>query len=84
MKNVYRLSNFKCCQCKNEYSLFRIQKCVDKFDFAIYLIKFSLTTNYHQIKIVNVGIFKTIFNIRLKKVEYIVMFFQLTNVLVFF
>ena len=35
-------------------------------------------------KIANVDIFKTIFNICLKKFKYIVMFFKLTNVLTIF
>ena len=65
---------------KNEYSLFKIRKCLDKFDFVIYLIKFNLTTKYHQMKTVNVDIFKTVFNIHLKKFEYTVIFFELTNV----
>ena len=65
---------------KNKYSLFKIQKYLDKFDFVIYLIKFNLTTKYHQMKIANVDILKTIFNIRLKQFVYTVMFFELTNV----
>ena len=35
-------------------------------------------------KIANVDILKTIFNIRLKKFEYTVMIFELTNVLIIF
>ena len=69
---------------KNEYSLFKIQKCFDIFDFATHLIKFNLTTKYHQMKIANVDTLKTIFNIRLKKFEYTVMFFEVTNVSVIF
>ena len=78
----YRILNV--VNVKNEYSLFKIQKCFNKFDFAIHLIKFDLTIDYHQMKIGNVDIFKTVFNIRLKKFKYIVMFFELTNVLVIF
>ena len=78
----YRILNV--VSVKNEYSLFKIQKCLDKFDFAIHLIKFDLTTKYHQMKIVNVDIFKIVFNICLKKFEYTVMFFELTNVSVIF
>ena len=78
----YRILN--AISVKNEYSLFKIQECLDKFDFAIHLIKFDLTTKYHQMKIVNVDIFKTIFNIRLKNLKYTVMFFKLTSVLIIF
>ena len=78
----YRMLN--AINVKNKYSLFRIQKCFDKSDFAIYLIKFDLTTKYHQMKIVDVDIFKTVFNICFKKFEYTVMFFELTNVSVIF
>ena len=65
---------------KNEYSLLKIRNCLDKFDFIIHLIRFNLTTEYYQIKIADVDIFKIVFNIRLKTFEYTVMFFKLTNV----
>ena len=78
----YQISNV--VNVKDEYSLFRKQKCFNKFDFAIYLIKFNLTIKYHQMKITNVDIFKTIFNIRLQKFEYTVMSFELTSVLIIF
>ena len=73
----YRILN--AVNVKNEYSFFKIQKCLDRFDFVIYWIKFDLTIEYHQMKIANVDIFKTAFNIRLKKFEYTVMFLTLTN-----
>ena len=63
----YRILN--AVSVKNEYSLFKIQECFDKFDFVRHLIRFNLMTKYHQIKIANFDIFKTIFNIRLKKVR---------------
>ena len=69
MKNVYRLSDFKCCHVKNEYPLFRTQEFLNKFDFVIHLIKFDLTTKYYLIKIIDVDIFKAIFNVRLKKIR---------------
>ena len=50
----YRILN--AISVKNEYLLFRIQECLEKFDFVIYLIKFDLTTKYHQMKIVNVDV----------------------------
>ena len=65
---------------KSKYLLFKIQKCFVKFDLAIYLIKVDLTTKYHQNKIADVNIFKTLFNICLKKFKYIIRFFELTNV----
>ena len=74
----YRILN--AVNIKNEYSLFKIQKCLDRFNFVIHLIKFHVTTEYHEKKIANVDIFKTIFNIRFKNFEYTVMFFDLTNV----
>ena len=74
----YRILNI--INVKNKYSLFKIQKCLNKLDFAIHLIKFDLTTKYHQMKIADVDIFKTVFNIRLKMFEYTVMSFKLTNV----
>ena len=74
----YRILN--ALNIRNEYWLFKIQKCFNKFDFVIYFIKFDLTIKYHQMKIVNVDIFKTVFNIRLEKFEYTIMSFELTNV----
>ena len=63
----YRILNV--VNVKNKNSLFKRQKCFNKFNFVIYLIKFDLTTKYHKVKIVNIDIFKTIFNIRLKKLN---------------
>ena len=78
----YRILN--AVSVKNKYSLFRIQDCLNKFDSVTHLIKFNLTTEYHQMKIANVDIFKTVFNTRLKKFEYTVMSFKLTNISIIF
>ena len=78
----YRILN--AVSVNHKYSLFRIQESLDKLDFATYLIKFDLSTKYHQMKIADVDIFKTVFNIPFKKFEHTVMFFNSTNVLTIF
>ena len=74
----YRI--FNTISVKNKYSLLKIQKYFDRLDFAIHLSKFDLTTENYQMKIANVDIFKIVLYICLKKFEYTVMFFKLTNV----
>ena len=56
----YRILNV--VNVKNKYLLFRIQEYFNKFDFVIHLMKFNLTTKYHQMKIADVDIIKIVFN----------------------
>ena len=64
---------------KNDYSLSRIQNCLDMIETTRSFNKIDLTSEYWQINVVERDRHKTTFNIKRDKYEFCVMFFELTN-----
>jgi hypothetical protein len=64
---------------KNTYPLPRIQECLDRIGNSIVISKIDLTAGFNQVRIAEDSIWKTAFNTRMGKFEYLVMPFGLTN-----
>ena len=69
---------------QNDYSLSKIQNCLDMIETATYFSKIDLTSEYWQIEVVKKNCLKTVFNIRAEKYEFYYMSFDLSNVSVTF
>jgi hypothetical protein len=64
---------------KNTYPLPRIQECLDRIGNAKYITKLDLLSGFHQVLNSEESIWKTAFNTRMGKFEYLVMPMGLTN-----
>jgi hypothetical protein len=64
---------------KNKYSLFKIQNCLNMIETTKNFNKINLINDYWQINIIEKNRYKTTFNIKRKKYEFCVMFFDLIN-----
>ena len=69
---------------KNDYSLSKIQDCINMIEIIRNFSKIDLTSEYWQINIVEEDRLKTTFNIKREKYEFCVMSFELINAFVTF
>ncbi|MCO5604768.1 hypothetical protein L7F22_058938 [Adiantum nelumboides] len=69
---------------KNRFPVPRIEDLFDKLQGSTYFNRIDLKSGYHQIRIVNEDILKTVFHTTIGLYEYIVMPFGLTNALATF
>lgn len=65
---------------RNNFSISQIDELLENLRGVRYFFKFDLVSGYYQIRIMEVDILKTVFNIRYGYYEWLVMCFGLINV----
>lgn len=69
---------------KNKYPLPMIGELFDQLEGAIIFFRIDLWSEYHQVRVKDTDILKTIFEIRYGHYEFLVMSFNLINALALF